>query len=139
MKMKSLALAILTVLAMSHGAKAQTMTNASPVKLVVPYQTTCSSVTLLSATPVELTGNTSVVTTSAGMSWVKVTNLDATATVFCSHSASVSASGSNIGDPVCSTTVNPHNNRQDWRISTSQKWYCVSTVNGSNIIKCLLK
>lgn len=129
------------VLMMIGGAAHATgpMTNAQAVRIVVPYTTHCASVTISNSTPTELTGNTSVSTTTAGISWVSVQNMSTTNTVYCSDNSSVSASGNNIGVIVQKYQLSETENQQDWNISTMQKWYCIASAANTSINVCTIK
>ncbi len=128
-------LAALIGLCLPSGAQ---MTNAQSVKIVVPFTNTCSSVTIgVAAT--EITGNTSVSTTTAGISAIKVSNLSASATVCCSSSASIvcTAGDSNYMEPIFPSSAQP--NFLNWSISTAQKWYCAASAANTSISRCLLR
>lgn len=133
--MKKILLALVALIAFSTRSVAQ-LTNAQAVKIVVPYKTTCSSVTIgTSAT--ELTGNTTSITTTAGISAIKVVNLSTTATVYCSQNAAVASSGNSIGDPLFPSSGQPY--FLEWGISTAQGWSCVSSASNTSLIVCLVK
>lgn len=132
---KILSVAVLMI--MASNARAAVLTNAQAVKVVVPYQMTCSSMTL-GASASEITGNTSISTSTAGISWVRVVNLDGSNTVYCSHSASVAASGNNIGEPISPSSSGPKY-LIEWRISTGQPWYCIPSAANTSVIVCKLK
>lgn len=54
---------VVALLALAGSAHAQMQINAQAVKVIVPYQTTCSTAAVSTA-PVEITGNTQVPSTS---------------------------------------------------------------------------
>lgn len=110
--------------------------NSTPVSIIVPGNTTCSKQTI-AATAGDVTGNTAVASTSAYIIAVKVTNLDASADIYCSDSSSVAASGSGQGDgPIAHTAAAPFN-FLSWGISSLQKWYCISSSGSVSAIVCL--
>lgn len=133
--MKNILIAALALISLSIPAKAQ-MTNAQAVKVVVPYKTTCSSQTI-STSATEVSGNTTVITTTGGISRVKVTNLDSSASVCCSDSSSVATSGNSIGDCINGTTG--QKNWLAWGISAIQPWYCIATTSNVSILVCKVR
>lgn len=135
--MKNILLIIAALISLSLPARAQIVVNAQAVKVIVPYQTTCSSVTI-GTTPVEVTGNTAVPSTSYGAYSVKVENLNASNAVFCSQSASVASSGNLIGDDVAASAAAPYNFLA-WLINPMQSWYCVSAGANTTIMVCKSK
>ena len=110
------------------------LTTATAIKQVVPYQTVCSSFTIGTST-VEVTGNTNISSTTAAVSWVRVRDLSATATVYCSNSAAVRASGASTGEPVMPYSAGEPN-AVEWLISTMQPWYCIASGAATPVILC---
>lgn len=119
-------------------ASAQILTNAQAVKIIVPYKTTCSSVTIgTSAT--EITNNTAVSSTTAGISAVKVSNLSTTATVCCSHASTVVCT---VGNSFYTEPIFPSGgqaNFLNWGISTMQGWYCAASAANTSVSVCLVR
>ena len=133
--MKNFIIVLVALIGLALPARAQ-MTNAQAVKIVVPYKTTCSSVTI-GTSAVELTGNTTNPTTTAGISAIKVVNLSSSATVYSSHNSAVANSGNSIGDP-----LSPSSGQANWAeygISTFQGWYAVASASNVSIIVCLVR
>lgn len=136
--MKKIVFAALALISLCGSSKAaQPTISAQPVKVIVPTQTTCSSMTI-TTTPTEVTGNTTVISTTYGAFAVKVTNMDSSKNVCCSHSASVSCSGNLIGDVIAPTGAPPYY-WSSWGISSMEPWYCVSSGANTSINVCLAK
>lgn len=122
-------LLLVALIGLSLPARAQVMTNAQSVKVVVPYLTTCSSTTI-AATAADVTGgNTSVSSTTAGISQIKVTNAHPTATICCGSSSGVTCNtGASTDGEAIAPVSSGQRNFLSWGISTAQKWYCIATV-----------
>lgn len=116
-------------------AKAQPLVNATSVKIIVPYHTSCSSMTF-SATPTEVTGNTQISSTTAGIYDLTVYTTAAIA-VFCSDNPAVTSSGANIGAPLAGyaggTALYPSIH---FVISPMEKFYCVGASGGATVVVC---
>jgi len=137
--MKAIRYAAVLVLAFcSLPAAAATLTNAQAVKVVVPYTTSCSSVTI-GVSAVEMTGNTANVTTTAGISAIKVSNLSASATVCCSDKSTIvcTVGNANYMEPIFPSTVQPYFDA--WAISTSEPWYCAASAANTSVSACLVR
>lgn len=136
--MNKFILALIVMLGFCIPVQAQTLTNAQAVKLIVPYKTTCSSMTIgTSAT--EMTGNTAVVSTTAGISALKVSNLSSSASVCCSSANTVvcTVGSSFYVEPIFPSAAQP--NFLNWAISTSQPWYCAASAANSPVSVCLVR
>ncbi len=136
--MKKLCLFLLMVAGLSISARAQSLTQAQPVKVIVPYQTTCSSATI-GATPVEMTGNTTAANTSASIYTIKVENISQTNAVYCSQLATVASSGNSIGDLVAAYSGTGAWPSQTWIINAFQPWYCVAAGANTSVMVCKQK
>ena len=110
------------------------LTNGGAFKQIVPYQMVCSSYTIGTSTS-EITGNTIVSNTTAGVSWVRVRNLSASATVYCNGLPTVTASGAAAGDPIAPYSSGEPN-AVEYLISTMQPWYCIASAAGTPAIIC---
>lgn len=126
------------LIAFSLPAKAQQITNAQAVKIVVPYKTVCSSVTI-GTTATELTGNTSISTTTAGISALSVLSFDTANTVYCSDNSGVASSGNLIGWPIAYSPTTGPRAWQSWALSTMQPWYCVASAANVSIEVCKVR
>lgn len=92
------------------------------------YNTVCKVVTISNVTPTELTGNISLSPTTVAPAavWaVKITNLDATADLFSSQSATVATSGASQGEQIAHASAAPWN-WLAWIINSSKDWYAIS-------------
>lgn len=130
--------ALAAMIAFCVPSGAQNMTNAQSVKLVVPYKTSCSSVTInIAAT--EMTGNVASSTATAGISSIKVSNLSGSATVCCSSLSTVvcTAGHSFYIEPIFPSASQP--NFATWAISTAQPWYCAASSSNTSVSSCLLR
>lgn len=119
-------------------SSAQQITNAQAVKVIVPYFTQCTKQTISPTTPTEITGNTSILSTTFGATAVQIFNLDTAATLFCSHDSAVAASGSHQGVSIAPAASAPFN-WLSWGISTMQGWYCLSSSGSVSAMVCLTK
>ncbi len=136
--MKKTLLAVIALLGLCLPVRAQPLINAQSVKIVVPYKTTCSSTTInIAAT--EMTGNTAVISTTAGISALKVSNLSATATVCCASANTVICTVGNpfYVEPIFPSSVQP--NFDEWGISAMQPWYCAASSSGTSVSLCLVR
>lgn len=131
-------LAVFALLAgLAIPGRAQTMTNAQAVKVVIPYQTTCATASLTTTATDVTFGNSTTITSSAGINAVKVTNWDAAIAVNCSEGSGVTGS---TGDQIApQATANAPLNYLSWNISTSQKWYCASASSTVKVTICRTK
>lgn len=127
-------LAVIALLGLCAPARAQTLTNAQAVKIVVPYVTQCSTASVSTSTT-EVTGNTSAANTTYGASAVKIVNQDTTNNVCCSENASVSCS---VADVIAPSVAAPYN-WTSWAVSVTQKWYCVAAAATAKILICRVK
>lgn len=118
-------------------ARAQ-ITNAQAVKIVVPYKTVCSSVTI-GTSPVEISGNTGVVSTTGGISAISVLNFDTANTVYCDDNSGVTSSGNLIGWPIAYSPTTGPRAWQSWALSVMQPWYCVSSGANTSIMVCKVR
>ncbi len=135
--MKNILMVLGVLLGLCSRSSAQ-MTNAQSVKIVVPYLTTCSSQTI-GTSAVEMTGNTAVSSTTAGISAIKISNLSSSATVCCSSSDTVvcTVGSSFYVEPIFPSSSQPNFNA--WGISTAQKWYCAASSANVSVSKCLVR
>lgn len=126
------------ILSLIPAVRAQQLTNAQAVKIVVPYKTACSSVTIGTAAT-EMTGNTSSAITTAGISALKVSNLSTTATVCCASANTVvcTVGNSNYIEPIFPSSAQP--NFDEWGISTMQPWYCAASAANTSLSVCLVR
>jgi hypothetical protein len=86
-------------------------------------QQTCLKTTISHTTPTELTGN---LANPRAFTWaVKVTNIDATANLFCSQKSNVATSGANTGEIIAPASAPPYNFLA-WIVNMTQPWYCKS-------------
>lgn len=131
-------IALIALIGLCGSVRAQQITNATAVKIVVPFKTTCSSTTIGTAA-VEMTGNTTNVTTTAGISAVKVSNLSSTATVCCSSANTVVCTVGNSFyiEPIFPSSAQPNFN--EWGISTAQGWYCAASASNTSVSLCLVR
>lgn len=131
-------IAFLILIGVGDRARAVQHTNASPVAVMVPGSTTCTKVAISGTTPTEVSGNTAVLSTSAQVIALKVSNIDTSADLSCSHNSAVTvAGGSTPGDLIAHASAAPWN-WLSWAISAAQPWYCLSSAGGgSNAIVCL--
>lgn len=136
--MKNAMLAFIALIGLCGPARAQQLTNAQAVKIVVPYKTVCSSVTI-GTTATEITGNTAVVSTTGGISAVAVLNFDTANTVYCSDNSGVASSGNLIGWPIAYTPTTGPRAWQEWGLSTMQPWYCISSGANTSIQVCKVR
>ncbi len=132
--MKKTIIALVALIGLSVTAKAQSLTNAQAVKIVVPYVTQCSTASISTSTT-EVTGNTASVATTYGASAVKIVNQDTTNNVCCSDNAGVSCS---VGDVISASVSAPYN-WLSWPVSTTQKWYCVASASTAKALICRVK
>ena len=137
MKKRIFAILGLAVALAGPDAGAQGFSNAAPMRIVVPYETSCSSITISSVTPTEVSGNTIVKATSVGISFVKVTAQDTTGTLYCSHMSSVTASGARTGESIPGTSG--VKNWLSWPISPVQLWYCIGSAVGLTAQVCRVR
>lgn len=140
--MKKILLALGALIAVVCPTHAQQATPpampATPVRSIVQFMTQCSSVTL-SSTPTEMTGNSTSTVTSAGISTIKVVNLDTAIAVCCSDNPNVSctAGNNNYGDPISGSSG--QKNWISWPISIYQKWFCASASGAPSVIACKVR
>ncbi len=136
--MRKSLLALVALIGLCVPARSQ-ITNAQAVKIVVPYKTSCSLVTV-GTTATELTGNTTTISTTAGISAIKIVNLSSTANIYSSQSANVATSGSNTGDPLMeATSATAQPNWSEYGISVLQTWYAIASAASTSIIVCLVR
>lgn len=135
--MKKSIFVLLAILGLCVPSRAQ-KTNTQAVSLFVQYKTTCSSSTI-GTTATELTGNTTIISTTAGISAIKVSNLSTTATVCCSHANTVVCTVGNsfYSEPIFPSGGQP--NFLNWGISVLQGWYCAGSAAGVPISVCLVR
>lgn len=131
-------LLLIAALGLSISSQAATMTNAQAVKLVIPYQTTCSSMTI-STTATDVSGNTTSITTTAGISNIAVLNWDTNNIVYCDEMSTVTSSGNAIGWPIAPSAATGPRNWMSWAISTTQQWYCIASGANTSIQVCKTK
>lgn len=121
-------LMLLGLIAFAVPVKAQTQM-AQPVKPIVPTITKLlSDMTISTGTAVELTGNTGVVSTTAGYFGIKILNWDTAGTIYCcANDSSCSASaGAHHGDAIRPRPSGANENWSYWSIPAWEKMYCVS-------------
>ena len=129
--MKKILIALVVLMGLSLPASAQIQLNTQAVKVVIPYQMTCSSVQISASAGTEVTGNltgvsTTTLVTGGKYNSVTIMNLSTTATIYCSHNASVTSSGDLIGWPISYSPVTGPRNWFQWMINPFQKWYCIA-------------
>lgn len=134
--MKEFLLALAAIICFSAPAGAQVSTQAQAVKLVLTWEMACSSQTI-GTSAVEMTGNTSVSSTTAAKSYIAVMNLDTANTVYCSSNSAVASSGNDIGWPIAPSAASGARNWFQWTIAATQKWYCIASAANTSIMKCL--
>ncbi len=136
--MRKLIFVIVAMAGLVVPVKAQQLINAQAVKIVVPYKTSCSSVTIgTSAT--EISGNTTLLATTGGISAIAVLNLDTANTVYCSDNSGVTSSGNLIGWPISYTPATGPRSWMEWGLSSMQPWYCVSSGANTSIEVCKVR
>lgn len=133
--MKKFILAGIVMMA-ALSSKAAILENAASVKIVMPYRTQVSSQTI-GTTAVEMTGNVTSSTATAGIRYITVMNTDATNTIYCGDSSSVASSGLNIGWPIAPSATGGPRNYFSWTIPTWEPFYCISSGSGNNVMVIL--
>ena len=111
---------------------------AAPAGAEILSPTSCSTQTVTSSTVLEVTGNTTVLGTTAGVDWVKVANQDTANDVFCSQDSAVAISGLKIGDRVAHAAASPWN-WLSWAIGKRQPWYCLAATASVVVMVCTHK
>lgn len=127
--------------AFSQSAPTSIMTNAQATKDIVPYYLWCSS-TSVGTTAIELTGNTQVSSTTAGISKLIVQNLSNGATIWFSSDPGVTSSTApRTGWAVYPiTSANQTlSNTMIFPISTSQVFYAIANAASSAFQLCKLR
>ena len=132
--MKKIFAAAFVILALAGRAHAQ-IEPAQSVKFVMPTGVDCSSMTI-GTTAVEVTGNTSVVSTSAKVRYIAILNLSSTNNVYCRKLSTVASSGNLIGWPIVNYSGSGAYNWMGWTISTMQQWWCVAAGANTSIMVC---
>lgn len=132
--MKSFLCVLVALLGFCLPAKAQTTQATQPVKVSVPFVTDCSTVSF-TTTAVDVTGNTTVASTTYAAFAVKVTNTGATNNICCSQSSGVTCS---TGETIAASATAPYN-WLSWGVSVTQKWYCASSASTTIGLVCRSK
>lgn len=135
--MKNILIAVVALIGLCPSARAQIASNTTPVSILVHYKTTCSSVTInIAAT--EMTGNTAVASTTAGISALKVSNLSSSASVCCSSANTVvcTVGSSFYVEPIFPSSAQP--NFDEWGIAVTQPWYCAASSSNTSVSSCLV-
>lgn len=137
--MKNFLLVLVSLLALAVPAKAQSYTSAQATWNTVRYTTLCSSTTI-GVTAVEMTSNTSTVTTSVGISQLKVTNAHTTATICCASASTVTCNtGAATDGEAIAPVASGQRNFLSWGISTSQQFWCIATVASTGVTVCKVR
>lgn len=136
-----LALLATSLTARAANPTAERLTNAQPVKLVVPYSLKCSSTTV-GTVQADLSGNTSSPLTTGGISRIIVQNLSSGTTIYVSSDPNVTTSTANATGfaiyPI--TTSNPAlPNDKEFPISTTQQFFGVAGTNLTPIGVCKIR
>lgn len=133
--MKKTLFVLVGLLGIAAPAKAQPLIATQAVRVIVSYSASCSSVTI-GVTPTEVTGNTTVSSTTAGIHSIAVLNFSTANTVYCSDNSAVTSSGNNIGWPIAYTPVTGPRAWMSWAIHALHPWYCISSAANTSIMVC---
>jgi hypothetical protein len=132
--MKKNILSLLALVGLCVSARAQqVLTNALAVKPIVPYSDTqVPNVSITSGTAVEITGNKSSPSTSAGLFGVMILNWSTSANIFCcpNDSACSASAGAHQGFPILQQPSGGNYNWQYFSIPTWEPMYCIASASG---------